>query len=204
MRIATDSAAKEIALRRWVLPECLHAAVAAVDEAAIERYIGAIECVLSGPPHRRAFLVNVGQPPPIDARFRIFRHPNASALHVSLQVWVHVDYSRYRAAYSKAFPGEDIAGKVMSHCMNRRMAALKGFEFVRIVPVSRGVNSSSGFSEQWGVALRQTQKPPIRPPYIQYADLAALMVMLDMSVGGGVMDAVNEAQKLVTPVDADG
>lgn len=30
---------------------------------------------------------------------------------------------------------------------------------------------------------------------MHYADLAALMVMLDMKPGGGVMDAVNEAQK---------
>jgi hypothetical protein len=35
--------------------------------------------------------------------------------------------------------------------------------------------------------------------FIHYADLAALMVMLDMNPRGGVMDAVNEAQKLVRP-----
>ena len=37
----------------------------------------------------------------------------------------------------------------------------------------------------------------IRPPYIQYADLSDLMLMLDMKLGGGVMDAVNEGQKLL-------
>jgi hypothetical protein len=35
--------------------------------------------------------------------------------------------------------------------------------------------------------------------FIHYADLAALMVMLGINSGGGVMDAVNEAQKLVRP-----
>jgi len=38
-----------------------------------------------------------------------------------------------------------------------------------------------------------------RGAFIHYADLATLMVMLDMNPGGGVMDAVNEAQKFVRP-----
>jgi hypothetical protein len=67
--------------------------------------------------------------------------------------------------------------------------------------VSRGGNSSSGFSEKWGVALHtssnQTAARRIRPPFIQYADLSDLMLMLDLKLGGGVMAAVNEGQKLV-------
>ena len=39
--------------------------------------------------------------------------------------------------------------------------------------------------------------------FIQYADLADLMVMMDMSPGGGVMSLVNKAQKLVTLAGAD-
>lgn len=39
----------------------------------------------------------------------------------------------------------------------------------------------------------------MRPPFIQYADLSDLMLMLDMMLGGGVMDAVNEGQKLIEP-----
>jgi hypothetical protein len=34
---------------------------------------------------------------------------------------------------------------------------------------------------------------------IQYADLSDLMLMLDMKLGGGVMDAVNVAQRLIDP-----
>jgi hypothetical protein len=59
------------------------------------------------------------------------------------------------------------------------------------------------FSEQWGVALHATPEQVAanrrRGAFIHYADLAALMVMLDMNPSGGVMDAVNEAQKLVRP-----
>lgn len=192
-----DETAKEIALRRWVLPQCLHAPVAAVDEGAIRTYVGDVCRILPGPRGKRAFLVRIPEPPAIDPLLPISHHPNASIIHAALQVWVHVGYTRYRAAYRAAFPSENISDKILSHCMNRRTAELCGFEFVRIVPTSRAANSSSSFSEQWGAELRRIQRPPVRPPFIQYADLSDLMLMLDMNLGGGVMEAVNEGQALV-------
>ncbi len=118
-------------------------------------------------------------------------------------MWVHIGFTRYRAAYKKAFPDERIDGKVLSHAMNRRVAALKGFSFVRIIPTSRGCNSSSGFSEEWAVDLHSDREQAAanrrRGAFIQYADLPDLMVMLDMKVGGGVMALVNEGQRLVEP-----
>jgi hypothetical protein len=113
-----------------------------------------------------------------------------------MQVWVHVTYTRYRRAYQRAFPTENIDDKILSHAMNRRAAALQGFRYVRITPISRNANSSSAFSEGWEVAEAPTNT---RGTFIQYADLCALMLMLDMKLGGGVMDAVNEGQKLVRP-----
>lgn len=192
-----DEVAREIALRKWVLPECLHAPIAAVDEDAIQTYVGEIDRVLSRASTRRAFLVRIKTPPTIETDLPICHHPNVGTIHSPFQVWVHVAYTRYRAAYRAAFPDQALDRKVLSHCINRRMAALQGFEFVRIVPVSRSANSGSGFSENWGVALRQRQKSSIRPPYIQYADLASLMLMIDINPGGGVMQVVNEGQTLV-------
>jgi hypothetical protein len=201
MPLLIDDAAKETALRRWVLPDCLHVPVAAVDEAAIRAYIGDVEQVLAGGSPSKALLVTIAQPPEIDPLLPICDHPNAGVLHARRQVWVHIAFNRYRAAYRKAFPHEVITGKVLSHAMNRRTAALKGFDYVRITPVSRGGNSSSGFSEQWGVSLHgspaQLAAHRVRPPFIQYADLSDLMLMLDRKLGGGVMDAVNEGQNLV-------
>lgn len=198
-----DHAAREIALTRWALPECLHVPAAAVDEAAISTYIGDIERVLAeGSPHR-ALLVKTKEPPGIDRRFPIWDLPASRILHERRQVWVHTGFAGYRRAYKKAFPDEAIDGKVLSHALNRRMAALMGFAYVRITPNSRGCNSSSSFSEQWGVALHGTPEQMAanrrRGAFIHYADLAALMVMLDIKPGGGVMDAVNEGQKLVRP-----
>jgi hypothetical protein len=203
MPFIVDKAAREIALRQWVLPECLHVPIAAVDEAAISDYIGEIEAVLAnGSPHK-ALLVRTKEPPLIDTQLPIWEIPGSKVLHERRQVWVHIGFTRYRRAYRMAFPDQTIDGKVLSHALNRRTAALLGFSYVRITPNSRGCNSSSAFSEQWGVALHATPEQVAanrrRGAFIHYADLAALMVMLDMKVGGGVMDAVNEDQKLVRP-----
>ena len=201
MPVLIDEAAKEVALRRWNLPECLHVPVAAVDEDAIRNYIGTVEQVLAGGSPNRALLVTVPETAEIDPLLPISDHANAGIFYARRQVWVHIAYNRYRHAYRKAFPEEDIASQVLSHAMNRRTAALKGFDYVRITPVSRGGNSSSSFSEKWAVELhgspRQIGISRIRPPYIQYADLSDLMLMLDMKLGGDIMDTVNEGQKLV-------
>jgi hypothetical protein len=66
MRFAVDHAAREIALTRSALPECLYVAVAAVDEAAIATYVGEIEQVLATGSPRRVFLVRAKKPPVID------------------------------------------------------------------------------------------------------------------------------------------
>ena len=198
-----DHAAREIATTRFMLTDSLHVPTAAVDEAAITTYIGEIEQVLAHGSPRKAFLVKAKEPPAIDPQLPIWELPNSAILHQRLQVWVHIDFTRYRAAYRKAFPNESIEGKVLSHAKNRRIAALQGFQYVRITPTSRGNNSSSSFSEQWGVALHSTPAQiaanRARGAFICYADLADLMLMLDMKLGGGVMDAVNEGQKLVRP-----
>jgi hypothetical protein len=203
MGFLTDRAAQEVALTRWALPECLHVPIAAVDETAITTYVGEIERVLVEGSPRRALLVRTKEPPPIDTRLPIWRLPASDILHRRQQVWVHIEFAGYRRAYKKAFPDETIDGKVLSHALNRRMAALMGFAYVRITPNSRGCNSSSSFSEQWGVTLHSTPEQVAanrrRGAFIHYADLAALMVMLDIRPGGGVMNAVNEAQKLVRP-----
>jgi hypothetical protein len=43
-----DERARDLAITRYALPLCLHIAVAARDEAAILRFVGRIERVLTG------------------------------------------------------------------------------------------------------------------------------------------------------------
>jgi hypothetical protein len=163
MPFLVDKAAREIALRQWVLPECLHVPIAAVDETAISAYIGEIEAVLANSSPHKALLVRTKEPPLIDTQLPIWEIPGSKVLHERRQVWVHIGFTRYRRAYRTAFPDQTIDGKVLSHALNRRTAALMGFSYVRITPNSRGCNSSSAFSEQWGVActLRRNRSQPI-------------------------------------------
>lgn len=201
MALLIDETAREIALTRWALPESLHVPIAAVDEDAIRTYVGDVERVVSGRGSRKALLVTIPEPRQIDPLLRISDHPNAGICHARRQVWVHIAYQPYRAAYRRAFPDENIDGKILSHAMNRRTAVHKGFDFVRITPVSGAANVSSAFSENWAVELhkssRQSEERRSGPPFIQYADLSDLMLMLDTMLGGGVMEAVNEGQRLL-------
>jgi hypothetical protein len=198
-----DEIAREVAIRRYGLAECLHVPIAAVDEAAITTYVGDVQRVLGRGSVRRALLVQARPPSPRDPSFPIWDVEGCHILHQPLQVWVDVEYSRYRPAYRAAFPDEDLGDRILSHTMNRRVAALKGFRFVRLTPTSRAANSSSAFSEGWGVTLHsdpeQMAANQRRGAFIQYADLTELMLMLDMRLGGGVMEAVNVGQRLIRP-----
>tara|TARA_R110000868_G_scaffold124399_10_gene328928 strand:+ start:2806 stop:3333 length:528 start_codon:yes stop_codon:yes gene_type:complete len=170
---------------------------------AIRTYVGDIIKEFGRGSPAKAFLVRIDEPPPRDENLPIWDHEGSKIFYQREQVWVRVEYTRYREAYRKAFPSEDISEKILSHCMNRRIGALKGFQYVRITPITRGSNSSSGFSENWGVAL--WSKPDELAAFkkrgvaIQYADLSDLMLMLDLKLGGGIMDAVNAGQELIVP-----
>jgi len=200
---AIDDVARDRAIGRYGLAECLLVPIAALDERAIAAYVGDVVACLSGGPGRKALLVMAREPPLRDPAFPIWDVAGAEILHQRRQVWVHIAYTCYRRAYRAAFPDEDLGDRVLSHAMNRRVAALRGFQFVRLTPTSRGANSSSAFSEGWGVALHsepaQTAANRSRGASIAYADLTELMLLLDMKLGGGVMDAVNEGQRLVRP-----
>ena len=184
------------------LAPCLYIPIAARDTDAIETYVGVILARLSPRFPNKALLVKAHEAERPDDRLAIFGLPEEAVLHYPTQVWVHVDYSAYRRAYIRAFPDVDLTGLVLDHVMNRRAARLKGFAYLRIVPISRAANSShGGLSEGWGVEYYRS--PRMREIHrasqavVQYADLADVVKMLNMEGGGSFMDIVNEAQKLV-------
>ena len=201
-----DPHATHIPQASGLLP-CLYIPIAARDVNAIERYVGRILERLAPGPLSNALLVEAHEPEKPDERLAIWRLPEAAVLHYPRQVWVHVDYKAYRRAYQRAFPNVDLTGLVLDHVMNRRVARLKCFTYVRIMPISREANSSHGsLSEGWGVehqsAPRMRQINKVSQAVVQYADLADIVKMLNMQGGGSLMDIVNEAQKLVDPAGA--
>jgi len=181
---------------------CLYVPVAARDTKAIETYVGRVVRGLSRHSPSKAYLIEAHEPEKADQRLAIWRHPGVPILHYLRQVWVHVDYNDYRRAYLRAFPDLDLADLVLDHVMNRRVARLKGFAYLRIVPISRAANSShGGLSEGWSVEYhsspRMREINKASQAAVQYADLADIVKMLNIQGGGSFMANVNEAQKLV-------
>src|SRR6266545_333604 len=196
-----DQQAIRIPQSSGLLP-CLYVPVAARDTNAIETYVGRIVEGLSRRSPTKALLIEAHEPEEPDDRLAIWRHSGAAILHYPRQVWVHVDYRAYRRAYLRAFPDVDLSSLVLDHVMNRRVARLKGFGYLRIVPISRAANSSHGsLSEGWAVdyhrSPRMTALNRTSQAMVQYADLADLVKMLNLEGGGSFMENVNEAQKLV-------
>jgi len=184
------------------LPPSLYVPVAARDTNAIETFVGRIVAYLARRSPSNALLVEAHEPEKADVRLPIWGLPEAGILHHPKQVWVHVDYSAYRRAYNRAFPDVDLAGLVLDHVMNRRVARLTGFAFLRIVPISRAANSShGGLSEGWGVDHHRSRKMmeinKASRAVVQYADIADIVKMLNREGGGSLMDIVNDAQQLV-------
>ena len=196
-----DPHATRIPQGSGLLP-CLYIPVAARDTNAIETYVGKIVGYLAVRPQNNALLVEAHEPEKADIRLPIWSLPEAAILHYPRQVWVHVNYGAYRRAYSRAFPNVNLTGLVLDHVMNRRVARLKGYMYLRIVPISRAANSSHGsLSEDWGVthhsSPRMMEINRASQAVVQYADIADIVKMLNMEGGGSLMDIVNEAQKLV-------
>ena len=200
--VSIDEYAREMALEKFALPLCLHVPIAARCENAIKRFIGNIVEVLVPDEPNKALLIKPFSPVGRNAKLPIWDIPEAEVLHYPQQVWVHVDYTGYRQAYIKAFSNQDFKDLVLDHVMNRRVARLKRFDYLRIVPISRAANSSSGgLSEKW--AANYHSNPIMRsvnmnsPAQIQYADLSDIVKMLNLKTGGMLQDPVNEAQQLL-------
>lgn len=203
-----DQHATRIPRDSGLLP-CLYVPIAARDLSAIDAYVGKVTTSLAPDSSKQALLVEAYDPGVLDDRLAIWEVPEAAVLHCRWQVWVHVNYAAYRRAYSRAFPDADLTSLVLDHVMNRRVARLKGFGYLRIVPISRGANSSHGsLSEGWGVAFHSSpemrEKNRASQAAVQYADIADIAKMLNLQGGGSLMDGVNEAQRLVDLPDATG
>lgn len=184
------------------LQPCLYVPIAARDSHAIESFVGIIRKELALRSKYRAFLVEAYKPEKPFPLFPIWRLPESAVLHYARQIWVHVDYSGYRRVYIRAFRNVDLSNHVIDHVMNRRVARLKGFQYLRVLPVSRAVNSShGGLSEKWAAdyhsSPRMLKINNASKVAVQYADLSDIVKMLNMQGGGSLMEAVNAAQKLV-------
>lgn len=183
------------------LSPCLRVPVAARNADALLAHVGDIVGETRNRSGVQAYLVSVTSIVEPDRRLPVWNLPSASIFHAALQVWVHVDSRRYRGLFANSLPEINIVGKDIDHVTNRHVARLKGFEYVRLVPISPPANRSSGaISEKWAIEYHGSEHMQRvhreSKAQVQYADIADLAKMLDIEVGGGVMDQLNDVQYL--------
>jgi hypothetical protein len=201
-QVEVDPYARMMAIERFALPDCLHLPIAARREEDIRRFVGRITRVIASGPPCMALVVEAGWTFPVDPYLAIWGQPGATELRRQIQLWVHVDFRGYRSAFERAFPGLLTADMVVDHVLNRRLARLKDFQYLRVCAISRGANSSSGgLSEKWAVEYHRSQEMRAKnlasPARIQHADLADIVKMMDLKTGGTLQDPVNAAQALL-------
>jgi hypothetical protein len=187
---------------RQGIPESLHVPIAARDLTAVGRFVGSPTLLSGCKGSQMALLVVIHDPPPRNLSLPIWEIAESSVLYAPIQVWVHVEFRFYRKAYAAAFPNFDLGDVVVDHIMNRKIARLKGFRYLRVTPISRSANSSSGRrAEQLGIEYHSSpsmvRHNRDHPTSVEYADLADLIKMLNVKTGGGFLDPINEGQRLV-------
>lgn len=105
------------------------------------------------------------------------------------QLWVEVDYRNYREAYRRFFPEMPVSDFVVDHILNRRLARALGYRYIRLIHVSRGVNSSSGRGSEYDVINYENpegleaERFKESPHQIFYAAPDDLLKMLNLKVG---------------------
>ena len=178
------------------MPEDVHIPIGARDQLAVLKFIGAIEPI-DGIDITKAFVVIPYNCPIPNPRLPLWEIKESMILHSTRQLWVHVDYRKYRLAYKKAYPQEEIKGLCIDHIFNRRVARLKRFTYLRVIPVSPGVNTSSGgVTEKYGFDYHSTPRMiklnAENQASIEYADKADIIKMLNMKTGGKFQDVLRD------------
>lgn len=209
---------------RFGLPPCLWVPIAAVSVAAVERFVGKIVAQKTSRSGRvNAMLVQTAlNRAPENFRVALWREPNSSLYRERLfpgrQVWVHIDYAGYRRAYLNFGMPAIQQGYFLDHIQNRQAIRLRGYShpFVRLCPVSRGVNTSGGHDtggegmEKAFLRSRATKSAAVQNEFrallqfpIQYADPMDLTKMLDVAPGTETLPGVRDLQSFFYPERED-
>jgi len=165
------------------LEDSLIIPVAAKSILSIEKYVGTV----TERSNNGHWLYLDFAPLSMDRSMPVWQKPRSELFDSKRQCWVHIDYSGYRKCYQRCFPELDLDQLVVDHIRNRRFAKQLGFEYVRLLHVARGVNSSSGRGEEYNVINYQNpdglSKFKHSDHEINYADPADLLKMLNIKVG---------------------
>jgi hypothetical protein len=201
----------DTAAPRFGLPASLWVPIAAASIVDIETYVGTIWQSVKDPSTGRVNAIVVvprqcGVPAQTNAPIwkSALAQQAVDQLFPPRQVWVHVDYSGYRQAYSRSGMPPIPAGYFLDHVQNRKAIGLRNnsHPFLRLCPVHHSVNTSAGHAAGGEGMERQflaTQHPTLGRNRIIYADPMDLTKMLDIPPGTQVLNGVRDTQQLFYP-----
>jgi hypothetical protein len=203
------------------LPPCLRVPIAAAGVEAIAEYVGTVvDRIVARDGRVNALCVEpYDAAPPEDPRVALWHEPRAAfyrtQLHPARQVWVHVDYRGYRAAYVRFGMPALAAGYVLDHVQNRHAIRLRDYShpYLRLCPVSGAVNTSGGvdaggegMEKAYVRSLLTTRRDEPDGPLagfathkIIYADPMDITKMLDIAPGTQVLNGVRDTMQLLYP-----
>ena len=200
------------------LPDALRIPIAGKSREAIEQFVGP---VLRERGRVRgevgAYFVDSTDRPELGG-VGLWNHPDAGEyaerLFPDRQVWVHVDYTRYRDAYISFGMPEIPDGHVLDHIQNRKAIRLRDYShpYIRLCPVTHRVNTSGGVnagaegmerahmqSAKYGNQAAIDAIERVNKQSVIYADPLDITKMLNIVPGTFVLDGVREILHLLYP-----
>jgi hypothetical protein len=174
------------------LEDCLIIPVAAKSIKSIEQFVGNIIEKLKDDMWCYVDFTPLSNPNNLE----VWNHARSHLINQKLQCWVRINYIGYRNRYKKCFPDTNVDEMVIDHILNRRFAKVLGFNYVRLLHISKSANSSSGRGMEYDVINYRNpdglSKFEESLDEIYYADPSDLMKMLNMKIGAFPLDNVRD------------
>jgi hypothetical protein len=164
------------------LPKCFVVPIASKDIKALKKYVGEFEPIEKYP--NDAFIVKF-EKTECSNNFDVWNHPRSYLINYERQLWVDVDFKNFNKVYRSEFPEFDITDDVhIDHLMNRRLARIFGYKYIRLIHVNNSTNVSSGAGAEKLAVDMHGDIELDKEAQMQYADPFELAKILDLQTGG--------------------
>jgi|GEM_PF-2242587 len=128
------------------LPRCFITPIASKSLEAIQKFVGKIETIEGHP--NEAFIVNF-EKYEVPNDFDVWKHPRSCFINCEKQLWVEVNFRKYRKVYKDVFPEiEDFKDFAIDHLMNRKLARAFDYKYIRLIHIDKITNALHGVSHE--------------------------------------------------------
>ncbi len=186
----------DINAKTYGLSKSMIVPIAVRELEDLEKYVGKCTPIINN--SLNAFEVE-WEPFEKNENLKIWDIPYSENIHQAKQIWVDVDYKYYRRAYLKIYP--NTKEKVIDHIYNRKLARVWKYKYLRLLPIDRNINTSSGrgyesLASQYAREENNRLTRIKRTNKVSYADAFDLLKMINQKVGEHPYLNVNSTYEL--------